>query len=359
MKKPEKEFVLGKKRPRVLFLGNGLCRSYGGMSWNKLLDELKEKDKYPAEAKNYLMPMPLKAAMLTNNTLASKMRNVVKPHDKQDPKIDGYDWSSFIKATPEMKEHLVRLIRDRFDYVLTTNYSYEIEAALTDRSNLSESQISRIMHFHEVEHAQTQFLVNTFNDADGIPIWHVHGEARKPDSMIIGSYYYGKLLRRCVERLDGSSEPEEEGKKRNSKGSRTSLFKALNKQGKPIRIGSWIDAFVLGDVYMLGFGLDFSESDIWWLLEYKANHCDICGSTFFYEPQSETSNNCVHNAMIPCDKRAQFFDGNQCKTYLLENTYKVKTINFEIAVANNEDYVRFYEKAIQDITCTADKPVYN
>ena len=355
MKKPEKEFVLGEKRPRVLFLGNGLCRSYGGMSWNKLLDELKEKDQYSAEAKNYLMPMPLKAAMLTNNTLASKMRNVVKHHDKQNPEIDGYDWNSFIKVTPEMKEHLVRLIRDRFDYVLTTNYSYEIEAAIMDRSNLSEIQIKRIMHFHEVEHAQTRFLVNTFNDADGVPIWHVHGEARKPDSMIIGSYYYGKLLRRCVERLDGSSEPEEEGKKRKAKGSRTGLFKTLNKQGKPIRIGSWIDAFVLGDVYILGFGLDFSESDIWWLLEYKANHRDICGSTFFYESRNEISNKCVHDSMVPCERRAQFIDGNQCKTYLLGNTYGVKTFNLGITAADNEDYVRFYEKAIQDITRTAAK----
>lgn len=183
MKKPEKEFVIGEKRPRVLFLGNGLCRAFGGMSWNGLLDELKEKEQYPVKAQNYLMPMPLKAAMLTNNTLASKMRNVVKPYEKQNPKIDGYDWTCFIKVTPEIRDHLVWLIHDNFDYVLTTNYSYEIEAAILNRKNLTEIQISRIMHFHEVDHAQTQFLINTFNEADGIPIWHVHGEARKPDSM--------------------------------------------------------------------------------------------------------------------------------------------------------------------------------
>lgn len=73
----EKEYDLGKRRPQVLFLGNGLCRAYGGMSWNGLLDAIKDKSRYPGEAKNYLMPMPLKAAMLTNNRLAIKLREVV------------------------------------------------------------------------------------------------------------------------------------------------------------------------------------------------------------------------------------------------------------------------------------------
>lgn len=349
MKKPEKEFVISVKRPRVLFLGNGLCRAFGGMSWNGLLDELKEKDQYPATASNYLMPMPLKAAMLTNNTLATKMRNVVKTHDKQEPKIDGYDWRSFIKVTPEMKEHLVRLIQDRFDYVLTTNYSYEIETAIMDRGELSEAQISKLMHFHEVDHAQTQFLINTFNEAKDIPIWHIHGEARKPDSMIIGSYYYGKLLRRCVERLDGGVQSEE-WTKASVRNSKTNAFKALQKQEKAIKIGSWIDAFVLGDVYMLGFGLDFSEADIWWLLEYKANHRDICGNTFFYEPRKENLDTCVNDEAIPCKARTQFVDGTQCRKYLLSNTYGIQAYDLGITARSAMDYARFYEQAIQDVT---------
>lgn len=240
MKKPEKEFIVSEKRPQVLFLGNGICRAFGGMSWNGLLDKLKEEAMYPDNANNYLLPMPLKAAMLTNNRLATKMRNVVKAHDKQNPKVDGYDWSSFVKVTPEMKAHLLNLIGKRFDYVLTTNYSYELEAAIVGQDSLSASQIGKMMHFHEVDHAQTRFLANTFNEAKDVPVWHVHGEARKPDSMIIGSYYYGKLLRRCVERLDGSSDADEEGKKRSARNSKTAIFKSSVKQNKPIRIGSWM-----------------------------------------------------------------------------------------------------------------------
>lgn len=355
MKKPENEYVITEKRPQVLFLGNGICRAFGGISWNGLLDKLKDETLYPDSANKYLLPMPLKAAMLTDNRLATKMRNVVKAHDKQNPKVDGYDWSSFVKVTPEMKVHILSLIGKRFDYVLTTNYSYEIEAAIVGQDTLSASQIAKMMHFHEVDHAQTRFLANTFNEVNDIPIWHVHGEARKPDSMIIGSYYYGKLLRRCVERLESSLDTDEEGKKRKSNSTKTAFFKASVKHNKPIKIGSWIDAFVLGDVYILGFGLDFSEADIWWLLEYKANHRDICGSTFFYEPRKDFSNTCINDDKIPCLERSRFIDGDQCKKYLLKNTYGVVTKDLGITASKNEDYVRFNQQAVKYISQFVDK----
>ena len=162
------------------------------------------------------------------------------------------------------------------------------------------------MRFHEIDNAQKQFLINTYNEVQGIPVWHIHGEARKPDSMIIGNYFYSKLLRRCVERLDGFSGAEDGSKKKYSGTTKTNSFTALKKQNKKIKVGSWIDAFVLGDVYMLGFGLDLSESDIWWLIEYKANHPDICGKTYYYEPHKDTMAVCVNDEMIPCEKRAGF-----------------------------------------------------
>ena len=369
-KQPEQEFEIAKKRPKVLLLGNGLCRAYGGMSWNGLLDAIKDTDLYPVDAKNYLMPMPLKAAMLTNNKLATKLRGIVKGEREKNSQLTQYDWSSFTHTTDTMRERLNALIGNRFDYVLTTNYGYEIEAAIISRNEkkqneaLTVNKIANMMKYHEIDHAQRQFLINTYNDVNGIPVWHIHGEARKPDSMIVGNYYYGKLLRRCVERLDGFSDSEdvdkrkepdgrntgEKSKRKYSGSTRTNAFK----HNKVIKIGSWIDAFVLGDVYILGFGLDLSESDIWWLLEYKANHPDICGQTFFYDPGKDNMRVCVNNETIPCDKRSVFIDANQCKKYLLENTYNVKTEDLDIIANNGEDYRNFYEKAIKQITSEVD-----
>jgi hypothetical protein len=33
---------------------------------------------------------------------------------------------------------------------------------------------------------------------------------------------------------------------------------------------SWIDLFFTKDIYIFGLGLDFVESDLWWLLTYRA-----------------------------------------------------------------------------------------
>ena len=375
MKQTEREFLITAehpgKRPRVLLLGNGVCRSFGGISWNGLIDHLKDEKKYPLAAERYVMPMPLKAALLTDNTLATKMKEIVKAVEKPDPDQDAYNWNSFIKVTPEMKQQLRRLIGEKgeqFDYILTTNYSYEIEAALTDSDDpvgadskklLTDQQISRMMSFHEVDHAQAKFLVNTFNEvpitgkgtsarnAPKVPVWHIHGEARKPGSMIIGNYYYGKILRRCVERLDEFPGVEEEGQKKRGS-TRTNLFRTAMNQGKPIKIGSWIDAFVLGDVYILGFGLDFSESDIWWLLEYKANHKDICGATYYYEPRKDSADVCINDVSIPCGSRKRFVDGSQCRDLLLK-TYGVQLKDLDFEIKTREDYPRFFQQAIDEI----------
>ena len=32
----------------------------------------------------------------------------------------------------------------------------------------------------------------------------------------------------------------------------------------------WLDYFLLGDVFAVGFGFDFSEFDIWWAMERKS-----------------------------------------------------------------------------------------
>ena len=63
---------------------------------------------------------------------------------------------------------------------------------------------------------------------------------------------------------------------------------------------------------------------------------------------------CVNNETIPCDKRSVFIDANQCKKYLLENTYNVKTEDLDIIANNGEDYRNFYEKAIKQITSEVD-----
>jgi hypothetical protein len=314
----EKEYkIYAEERPKVLLLGNGLIRAYGGVSWDGFLDEIKDKKAFPHPARQYMVPMPLKAAMLANNNLSANLREIVKEAkvgqaSSQDRKID---WGSFVYTTEEMQSQICRLASCGFDYILTTNYSYEIEAALLGEEKLSPQRISKLMNFHEVNNAQIQFLTNTFNLVGNTPVWHIHGEARKPDSIILGHYYYGKLLRRCVARLDGTKEITED--KKSAYIGKEKEFTRNIKVKRPQKIGSWIDAFVLGDVYILGFGMDFSEADLWWLVEYKSNNKEFCGKTIFYDPEKAENANCVLDGNLACDKLSDYVLSSQCKHLLM------------------------------------------
>ena len=349
MKCAEREFkIYDGERPKVLLLGNGLCRAYDGMSWDKLLDEIKDRELFPQAARNYAMPMPLKAAMLANNTLADKLRRIVTEGKTADTQTESIDWGSFIKTTVHMREQIKKLINCDFDYVLTTNYSYEIEAALLDKENPSPEDITKLMNFYEVDYAQKKFLTNTFNLVENVPIWHIHGEARKPDSIVLGHYYYGKLLRRCVARLDGTKEIIE-GQKSAYHG-KEQEFKRNLRTKRPQKIGSWIDAFVLGNVYILGFGMDFSEADLWWLVEYKSNNKEFCGKTIFYDPEKAENANCVLDGNLACDKLADYVLSAQCKHLLMNKTYNVEIKTLGMTIQSNSDYKDFYTRAIDDIS---------
>ncbi len=67
-----------------------------------------------------------------------------------------------------------------------------------------------------------------------IPIWHIHDEVHKPNSMAMGHYYDGILLRKIEDYLAGVM----------------SRLKVLyNKEVNPILAKSWGDLFPLGDVH--------------------------------------------------------------------------------------------------------------
>ena len=104
----------------------------------------------------------------------------------------------------------------------------------------------------------------------------------------------------------------------------------------------------MGDVYILGLGLDFSESDLWWLIEFKSNYEQICGRTVFYNPQEERKNTCVIDSKKECTEIQNYFDGKQCKDFLLD-VYHVQMEDLNMTANDNAEYRVFYSKAVDSI----------
>lgn len=125
-----------------------------------------------------------------------------------------------------------------------------------------------------------------------IPIWHIHGEAAKPDTMIIGHYYYGRLLSR-IQKYTAET---------------IQRYKIAERSGTAFYPRSWVDYILFGNVYIVGQGMDLSEMDLWWLMDCKKLYGK--GTTVLFKPGMSKEQILLSKAcdVTPetCDKPASF-----------------------------------------------------
>ncbi len=299
------------ERPKVLLLGNGIARAFfNGGNWDNLIDDcIKDTKKFKEKSDKYCMPFPLKAEMLSNNKLASKI-------EKNKLKI-----ASLPPKTPLDQEYLKNLLKLNFDYLLTTNFTYELECALLQVTEIEIEKIEQMKT--EIKNSTNpkplcRFNKVTTNDSKTYDIWHIHGEPINFSCIALGNEEYCKLVGQYDKWLE---------KRR----------KNLN--GEAFKIESWVDAFVTGDVYILGFGMGLSEMDLWWLLQYKTKKLkkisNFFGTSTFLEPIHDES----------CQKEG-FIDKETCKM-LLFDAFGVTVESCGVKITTNQDYRTFYDKALE------------
>lgn len=293
MKKPE-------TFPQVLLLGNGINRAYGGGSWDDMLKTITERDDLP---KKLYSPMPLQAILASGDRLSTKLRSKEFKKAWREKSIDD-----------EYQNCLTQVLNLPVSEILTTNYSYELEMAALKATTIKESRLkSMVMHSNCVKRCENRYRFYTYNRLPNeMRIWHIHGEARVANTMILGHYYYANNLAKMRALLQGSS-------KRYATKSKT----------KTSEFDCWLDSFILGNVYVLGFGFDWSELDLWWLLNRKklenANH----GKVYFYEPST--------------------VGFNEKQELLKLMDVEILDCGFAESYGRPCDYKAFYNAAIQDI----------
>ena len=292
--------------PTVLLVGNGINRAYSSDSWDNVISRLwsKEAPISAEDAKNADIPFPLKIILGTNDNVDV----AIKTNQRQ--------LCGGLKHK-EVCTVLEKLLRIPFDYILTTNYSYEIESVANNEKcvNCKNCSIKKLSnHTDAVDRVENKYLLHSYNQIhfqdNFYNIWHIHGEIRKPDSVILGQYYYSFLLRRIQEEIDKRRNVQEE--------------RQIN--GKTPKLDSWVDAFIMGNVYILGFGFDLSEIDLWWLLNRKKREKARHGRVIFYE-HSENKNRIKHSLLKTMNVEVR------------DMVYKEKPTEFR----------KFYDEAIDDI----------
>lgn len=292
-----------KKIPQVLLIGNGLNRAYGAGDWDQFLADLTpkygSKPMTRKEVAGLVMPEPMKAIHVTNDRVHLAM---------SDKEIDYY--GSVVNDSH--RRILQKILTTGFDHILTTNYSYELEIAAEGKERITKKRLNEMAtRYNDYRRVESRYLIHTCNMVTYgdrfTPIWHIHGEAKKPDSMILGHFYYGNHIYQLKKHCD-----------------KMHHYTRTNH----LNIRSWIDAFILGDVHMVGFGCGFSEIDIWWLINRKKSEKVPHGGLFLYEPASQRQQD-----------KFDLLKTMGCETYHLG--YDVNSMD------NN--YISFYESAIDFI----------
>lgn len=265
-----------KRQNVTLLLGNGPNRiSHAGFSWLQVLEQLAAF----SGSRKVLQHSVAKPFSLLYEEFA--LRCVRKGKLESDLKKRV---AALMKGMAHNGLH-GRIAGFGFRHILTTNYDYCLESAA--------GVIARSANLRE-EKRYNLFRRRNLNNSN---IWHIHGEVDRSRTITLGHDHYVGYLNKIKNYLVWE---------RNSKGKAFDVKHSAFMQGRTTfdtdgtKHYSWIDVFLRDDIHILGFGLDYSEIDLWWLLIFKEkqklkarkySRSPRVGDTLFYnifeEPMSD------------------------------------------------------------------------
>lgn len=299
--------------PQVLLLGNGLNRSFSqtAISWEKLLKNPNDT-RIPDKLQ---MPYGLQVVLRTKDNVNTFVKDFAATLNDEIPDND-------------YLEKLRNIFSIGFDDILTTNYDFSLEKSALHLDTLDSYRYSRITkHTPGSKRCERKFFLHTYQE---VPvddshtrksrIWHIHGHIKNPDSIIIGHYYYGNLLFKYKELVD----------------SVRNQYETHQKAEKEYLLNSWVDSFILGDVYILGLGMDFAEIDLWWLINRKQREHAEHGKIYFYAPREVDG----------FDEKRELLQAYGVKA---DNDMGIETFSAHDDETRNMRYKDFYNQAIKDI----------
>lgn len=259
MKIEPQKFNINKKLPDVLLVGNGVLLStaelngLGGESWSEKLYALSNKklsEKKKEELKD--VPYSVQATIFGDS----------EDDERQSKYIEVFHTLKFTDNT--LLKDLTSL---PFDAILTTNYTYEIENCfLSEYSELKNKlKYVKTIERSSSKNCDTKYLLHTFNQfKNRPPIWHIHGESRRKSSIVLTHDEYSRLIHQLVAE------------------NKLNKNKYIDYENE-VKYKSWLDYFLMSNLYIVGLGMDFSEFDLWWILNRRMREKAKKGKIVLFE----------------------------------------------------------------------------
>ncbi len=314
------------KLPQTLLFGNGLNYSIAD-SWKKLLLRL-QKD-------NILNHDTLPNTMIYEQILLNRL--LVDPNNILDEEYDIKMEVSKYMEKLEIPEIYKKIIELNFSNYITTNYdNIFIEAYKEFYSK--EIEIKN-------KSTETIYSIRRYKQLNNCKLWHIHGEVEQPKSIMLGMDQYIGSVSKIDDYIKGKY-------KFSNKKINHSIEDKINLVGEFDNM-SWIELFFNSDIHILGFGLDYSEIDLWWILNKRSrlmNKLNIENKIFFYVREELYSN----------DKHISTPDNSVFDNVKIYNQ-KVKLLrSFKVIVKEiNCEYSELYQKAISEIESYNSKKRFN
>ena len=219
----------------ALLIGNGINNVDGDNSWDRLIHKIGEYCKIDftidADRKKHFPLLYEEIFLCTARKTGMTELKLKKFIGTQVSAIKGNDL-----------HEKFRLLKT--GDILTTNYEFSIagQPPAANAGIVLETRYSIFRHYR----------------VGNKKVWHIHGDCMHPQSINLGFEHYGgqlQMIRNYV--VSGPSY---------TKGSKVPLIRRLNDP----KYDSWIDLFFKTDLHIIGLTLDYVETDLWWLLTYRA-----------------------------------------------------------------------------------------
>lgn len=289
------------KNTKGAFLGNGVLRLGKGKEWSDLINSLDPSTSGSINVND--VPMAMRPEAICGTDVEAVQRK-----------------TAAVLETGIPHRILQRLTEMDFDAILTTNYTYEIEQAIsggiwTEKARRKAHTTLCEKHSHDHHNTYKCNLVRDKNGRD-IPVFHIHGEKDRKHSLVLSYYSYANMVYHLIEMNKD----------------RKNTYEEHQDQGTALECHGWLDYFLLGDVYAIGFGFDTSEFDIWWAIERKSRERAIHGKlhAFMIDPKQDIAKTVMFKSM---DVEEHFIQVNE-KEYV--EAYKKMLTELEELLGGRE-----------------------
>jgi hypothetical protein len=297
----------------TLLFGNGLnLLSENPLSWGLLLKEL--------EVGNHSISNETPNTMKYEKIFLD--RNSIKSSKSKDEELSIKNQIAQLMKGQRGNKHYHEIIDLGFQDYLTTNY----DNAFCETYNGEELNEST-----EGIYSLRRYLTLYSENHNDTKLWHIHGEIEHPKSIMLGlDHYCGS-----ISKIDGYIKGNYEFSVKSTKQKVKPMVEKLM-DGSFDEV-SWVELFFNSNVHILGLSLDYSETDLWWVLNKRARLMldnNIDNTIYYYDSNIKESKKSLLESMGVTVINVHR-DGDKNNDFLIAHNSLVKKLKINIRSSNS------------------------